>query len=80
MKGKTYMNSKWILNTGASYHMTNEPSLLKTFSSSSQSVVWIADDTPTLVIGEGFVVLFDIMTLDSMLVVPSSAYNLLFVS
>lgn len=60
--------------------MTNNPSILKTLSSSSQNFISIVGSTPTLVTKEGFVVLSNILTLNSMLVVPSLTYNLLSVS
>ncbi|XP_062028861.1 uncharacterized protein LOC133744845 [Rosa rugosa] len=77
MKGKVSMNSSWIIDTGASDHMTNDPSLLEKLKPSSQNIVSTADGTPTPVTGEGSVVLSDTLTLDSVLVVPSLAYNLL---
>ncbi|PRQ26842.1 putative RNA-directed DNA polymerase [Rosa chinensis] len=80
MRGKVSVNSSWIIDTGASDHMTNDPSLLKQLKPSSQNIVSTADGTPTPVTGEGSVVLFDTLTLDSVLVVPSLAYNLLSVS
>lgn len=60
--------------------MTNNPSILKTLSSSSQNFISIVGSTPTLVTKEGFVVLSNILALNSMLVVPSLTYNLLSVS
>ena len=77
MNGKVSSNSSWIIDTGASDHMINDPSLLTTVKPSSQNVVSTADGTPTPVIGEGSIVLSETLTLESVLVVPSLAYNLL---
>ncbi|PRQ56707.1 hypothetical protein RchiOBHm_Chr1g0340271 [Rosa chinensis] len=57
--------------------MTNDPSLLKKLKPSSQNIVFTTDGTPTPVSREGSVILSDTLTLDSVLVVPSLAYNLL---
>ncbi|PRQ35536.1 hypothetical protein RchiOBHm_Chr5g0081101 [Rosa chinensis] len=79
MKGKATLNNTWIIDTGASDHMTNDPSLVKNLRRSSQNIVSTADGTPTPVTGEGSIVVSDTLTLESVLVVPSLAYNLLFV-
>ena len=47
MKGKVTLNNTWIIDTGASGHMTNYPNLVTKLKHSSQSVVSIADGTPT---------------------------------
>ncbi|PRQ37607.1 putative RNA-directed DNA polymerase [Rosa chinensis] len=77
MKGKATLNNTWIIDTGASDHMTNDPSLVKNLRRSSQNIVSTADGTPTPVTGEGSIVVSDTLTLESVLVVPSLAYNLL---
>ena len=77
MSGKVSMNRSWIIDTGASDHMCNDPSLLKKLKPSSQNIVSTADGTPTPVTGEGSIVLSNTLTLDSVLVVPSLSYNLL---
>ncbi|PRQ35290.1 putative RNA-directed DNA polymerase [Rosa chinensis] len=77
LKGKVTFNSIWIIDTGASDHMTNDPSLVKNLRRSPQDVVSTADGTPTPVTGEGSIALSDTLTLESVLVVPSLAYNLL---
>ncbi|KAK9924141.1 hypothetical protein M0R45_032528 [Rubus argutus] len=77
MKGKVTLNNTWIIDTGASDHMTNDPNLVTKLKHSSQNVVSTADGTPTSVTGEGSVVLSNNLTLESVLVVPSLAYNLL---
>lgn len=73
-------NDTWIIDTGATDHMTNNPKSVKNFNSSSQAVISTADGSLTPVIGEGSVVLSDTLTLDSVLVVPSLSHNLLSVS
>ena len=76
MGGKLSMNRSWIIDTGASDHMCNDPSLLKKLKPSSQNIVSTADGTPTPVTGEVSIVLSNILTFDSVLVVPSLLYNL----
>ncbi|PRQ26985.1 putative RNA-directed DNA polymerase [Rosa chinensis] len=65
MKGKVTFNSTWIIDTGASDHMTNDPSLVKNLRLSPQDVVSTADGTPTPVTGEGSIALSDTLTLES---------------
>ncbi|KAL6208386.1 hypothetical protein ACLB2K_019336 [Fragaria x ananassa] len=77
MSGKVSMNRSWIIDTGASDHMCNDPSLLENFKPSSQNIVSTADGTPTPVTGEGSIILSNTLNLDSVLVVPSLSYNLL---
>ncbi|PRQ38173.1 putative RNA-directed DNA polymerase [Rosa chinensis] len=65
MKGKVTFNSTWIIDTGASDHMTNDPSLMKNLRRFPQGVVSTADGTPTPVTGEGSIALSDTLTLES---------------
>lgn len=73
-------NGKWIINTGASDHMTNNPHQLQSIKSSSQSIISTANGSASPVTGEGPVTLSDTLTLDTVLVVLSLSYNLLSVS
>ncbi|KAJ8644874.1 hypothetical protein MRB53_006622 [Persea americana] len=75
--GKTYnvsaisSNTTWIIDTGASDHMTNDPTQVSSIRKSSQPVISTANGTPSPVAGEGPVTLSKSLTLDTVLVVPS---------
>lgn len=73
-------NSTWIIDSGASDHMKNDPKLVKNLRTSPQNVVSTVDGSRSQVKGEGSIALSDSLTLDSVLVVPSLSYSLLFVS
>ena len=73
-------NSAWIIDTGASDHMTRDSGNLKFPKPSSQSVICTANGSTSLITGEGSVTLTESLTLDTVLVVPSLSYNLLSVS
>jgi hypothetical protein len=75
----TFKNSTWIIDTGASDHMTKDSNQLQSFFSSSKSVISTANGSTSLISGEGSVILSNTLTLDIVLVVPSLEYNLLFV-
>ena len=73
-------NNDWIIDSGATNHMTfdtrNTPSLIYT----SRKFVTTANGTSTPVMGKGTSNLTEKMNLNSVLVVPSLDYNLLSVS
>ncbi|KAK2980865.1 hypothetical protein RJ640_003092 [Escallonia rubra] len=73
-------NSAWIIDSGATDHMTFDSRQVSTLKQSSQKFVTIANGTSAPTVGEGHVPLTDNMNLDSVLVVPSLDYNLLSVS
>ena len=73
-------NSAWIIDSGATDHMTFDSRHLSMIKPSSQKFVSIANGTSTPVRGEGSLPLTDTLKLDSVLVVPSLNYNLLSVS
>jgi hypothetical protein len=75
----TFKNSTWIIDTGASDHMTKDSNQLQSFFSSPKSVISTANGCTSLISGEGSVILSNTLTLDIVLVVPSLEYNLLFV-
>jgi hypothetical protein len=75
----TFKNSTWIIDTGASDHMTKDSNQLQSFFSSPKSIISTANGSTSLISGEGFVILSNTLTLDIVLVVPSLEYNLLFV-
>ena len=73
-------NRTWIIDTGASDHMTRDSSQLKSVLPSSQSVISTANGITSPITREGSVILSNTLTLDNVLVVPSLEYNLLSVS
>lgn len=73
-------NNSWIIDTGATYHMTNNPKSVKTLNPSSQVVISTADGSLTLAIKEDYTILFASLTLDSVLKILSLSHNLLSVS
>ena len=77
---KTSKNRTWIIDTGASDHMTRDSSKLKSILPSPQSIISTANGSTSPITGEGSVILSNTLTLDTVLVVPSLEYNLLFVS
>ena len=76
----TSKNRTWIIDTGASDHMTWDSSQLKSVLPSSQSVISTANGSTSPITGEGSVILSNTLTLDIVLVVPSLEYNILSVS
>ena len=72
--------SAWIIDSGATYHMTFDSRQVSPLKSSSQNPVNTTNGTSIPIIGEGSLSLINTLNLDSVLVVPSSNYNLLSVS
>ncbi|KAG7940980.1 hypothetical protein I3843_16G014900 [Carya illinoinensis] len=73
-------NSAWIIDSGATDHMTFDSRQASTINPSSQKFVSTANGASTPIIGEGSLTLTSTLNLDSVLVVPSLDYNLLSVS
>ena len=73
-------NSAWIIDSGATDHMTFDSRQVSPLKSSSQHSVSTANGTSIQIIGEGSLSLTNTLNLDSVLVVPSLNYNLLSVS
>ena len=73
-------NSAWIIDSGATDHMTFDYRQVSPLKSSSQNYVSTANGTSILIIGEGSLSLTNTLNLDFVLVVPSLNYNLLSVS
>ena len=74
------INSAWIIDSGATDHMTFDSRQVSPLRPSSQKIVSTANGNTTPVIGEGSLTLTDTLNLDFVLVVPSLDYNLLSVS
>ena len=73
----TSKNNTWIIDTGASDHMTKDSNQLQFFFSSLKFVISTVNGSTSPISGEGSVILSNTLTLDTVLVVPSLAYNLL---
>ena len=73
-------NSAWIIDSGATDHMTFDSRQVSPLKSSSQNSVSTADGTSIPIIGEGSLPLTNTLNLDYVLIVPSLNYNLLSVS
>ena len=65
------INSAWIIDFGATDHMTFDSKQVSPLRPSSKKIVSTANCNTTLVIGEGSLTLTDTLNLDSVLVVPS---------
>ncbi|KAM2733441.1 hypothetical protein EV2_036866 [Malus domestica] len=74
------MNNTWIIDSGATEHMTCDSRQVPSLKTSTQTEVNVANGNAVPVIGEGVVSLSDTMKLDTVLVVPSLNYNLLSVA
>ena len=73
-------NSAWIIDSGATDHMTFDSRQVSPLKSVSQNSFSTANGTSIPIIGEGSLSLINTLNLDSVLVVPSLNYNLLSVS
>ena len=73
-------NNSWIIDTGATDHMTNNPEHLITSNPPKQSIIQTASGEPEAVTCQGSVKVSSSMELDTVLVVPSLSSNLLSVS
>nr|GEW34833.1 retrovirus-related Pol polyprotein from transposon TNT 1-94 [Tanacetum cinerariifolium] len=70
-------NNDWIIDTGATDHMTNDPMKLTTSHTPKQISIQTANGEVAPVTSEGSVKVMNFMDLDSVLVVPSLSANLL---
>ena len=73
-------NSAWMIDSGATNHITFDSRQVSPLKSSSQKYVSTANGTSIPIIGEEFLSLTNTLNLDYVLVVPSLNYNLLSVS
>lgn len=74
------LNNAWIIDSGATDHMTYDSRQVSPLNHSNQKFVSTANGSSIQVIGEGSLTLTKTLNLDSVLVVPSLDYNLLSVS
>ena len=70
-------NSAWIIDSGATDHMTFDSRQVSPLKSSSQNSISTANGTSIPIIMEGSLSLTNTLNLDYVLVVPSLNYNLL---
>nr|XP_004513812.1 uncharacterized protein LOC101489272 [Cicer arietinum] len=74
-------SNSWIVDSGASYHMTGDITLFDEYSPcNDNSMVRIADGTKTKVVGKGSLIISKDITLNSVLYVPKLNCNLLSIS
>lgn len=73
-------NNTWIIDSGATNHMTFDSRQVTKVKPSLQKFISTANGDEAPIIGEGSLILTDTLSLDSVLVVPSLGYNLLSVS
>jgi hypothetical protein len=73
-------SSTWIIDSGATDHMTFDTHPIQSLKSSKQPVVSTANGTSSPVLGEGSIALTKNLNLNSVLVVPSLHYSLLSVA
>ena len=74
------INTAWIIDSGATDHMTFDSRQVSPLRPSSQKIISTTNGNTTSIIGEGSLTLTDTLNLDSILVIPSLNYNLLSVS
>ena len=75
------MCAPWIIDSGASDHMTSLSSLFKTYSPcSGNKKIRIVDGSFSAIAGEGSITLSKHIDLKNVLHVPKLSYNLLSVS
>ena len=73
-------HSEWIIDSGATHHMTFDNNHIQSMKSSNQHIVSTSNGTPSPVIGEGSIALTKNLNLDSVLVVHSLNHDLLSVA
>ena len=82
--GKTCLissSNKWVIDSGATNHMTGNPKTFSSFRSHlASSPVTIADGSTSNVVGSGTVKPTSSITLSSVLSLPKLAFNLISVS
>lgn len=74
------LNNSWIIDCGATEHMSFDSRQVQTLKSSPKLVVSTVDGNVDLIIGEDTISLTDNCSLDTVLVVTSPDYNILFVT
>ena len=80
LSASTVHDTSWIIDSGATDHMTYNESLFENMTSPSKEKVITANGEATLVTGEGTIVLTPNLSLHKCLLVPALSNNLLSVS
>jgi len=81
LNSTTQSQTPWIIDSGASDHMTDSYHLFSSYSTCAGNLkVKIADGSLSTVVGNGSIQLSDTITLESVLHVPNLACNLLSIS
>lgn len=75
-----FFSHEWVIDSGATDHMTNDPSILEIKTQPTQSLIKTANGGSADVISEGSAKISESMNLESILVVPSLSSSLLSVS
>ena len=74
-------SSEWVIDSGATYHMTGNSSIFSTFQSQpSPSTVTLVDGSHSCVLGSGTIVPSPSIPLTSVLSLPNFSFNLMSVS
>ena len=74
-------SSEWVIDSGATDHMTDNSSLYSTFQSqSSPSTITLADGSYSCVLGSGTIIPTPSIPLTSVLSLPNFSFNLMSVS
>jgi hypothetical protein len=71
------LDNIWIVDSGATNHMTFDSRHIANLKPSSQKSICTANGSEASVVGEGSLSLTETLNLDSVLVVPSLNHNLL---
>ena len=74
------MNSKWILDSGCSRHMTGDHSLLSTLSSREEWTVTFGDNAKETIVGIGNVGNPDNPSIENVLLVDRLKHDLISIS
>lgn len=77
MEGNTLIHRPWIINSGATEHITCDKNLLKEMLVSTQQIVHIPNGTSVPVRGSGKLELFNGINLNNVLYIPDFNCNLL---
>ena len=73
-------NKHWIIDSGASDHMTNDSKLFTLYTTTPRNTVKVANGLSTPVLGAGSIPLSSSLSLSSVLHVPSLSNNLMSIS
>ena len=75
-----YMIKGWIIDSGASHHMTGQLELIRNLREIMECLVGLPNGKQTFAMKEGTIVLNDALTLNKVLYVPNLQCNLISIS